>query len=65
MLGKANIDLKALLTIDELCELLQVKKSWIYTQLRDGNIPYLRLGKHLTFYQPEIEKWIAQCQVKR
>ncbi len=38
-----------LLTPDQLCELLQVKKSWLYDQVEGGKFPCLRLGKQLRF----------------
>jgi excisionase family DNA binding protein len=65
MVGKETIDLKNLITPGELCELLHVKMTWIYRQVREENIPYCKIGKYLRFYRPEIEKWVAQCQVNR
>lgn len=59
------MDLKDLLTPEELCDLLHVKMSWIYRQVREGAIPYCKIGKYLRFYRPEVEKWVAQCQGNR
>ena len=36
-----------LLTPDQLCELLQVRKSWVYDQVEAGRLPHLRLGNQL------------------
>jgi excisionase family DNA binding protein len=45
-----------LLTPDQLCELLQVKKSWLYDQVERGNLPCLRLGKQLRFRHADIHR---------
>ena len=59
------MNLEDLLTPEELCQLLHVKISWIYRQVREDNIPHFHLGKYLRFSRPEIEKWIAQRHVNR
>ena len=38
-----------LLTVGELAERLQVKKSWVYRQIRLGKIPVMRFGKYRRF----------------
>ena len=44
MTGKANMNLEDLLTPEELCKLLQVKMSWVYRQVREQSIPFVKLG---------------------
>lgn len=65
MAAKITMDLKDLLTPEELCQLLHVKMTWIYRQVREGTIPHFKVGKYLRFFRPDVEKWVAQCQVKR
>ena len=65
MTGKPNIDLKDLITPDQLCDLLQVDKTWVYRQTREGTIPFIKMGKYLRFQRSNIEKWLIQCQVNR
>ena len=60
-----TMDLEELLTPEELCDFLSVKMSWIYRQVREGNIPHFHLGKYLRFSRPEIENWVAQCHENR
>jgi excisionase family DNA binding protein len=48
-----------LLTLEQLCEWLQVKTGWVYRQTREKNIPFVKLGKYLRFYRPDIEKWLV------
>ena len=38
-----------LLTLDELCAILKVPKSWVYARTCKGEIPAIRLGRHLRF----------------
>ncbi len=50
-------------TLNELAEILKVKKGWIYGQTfkkGPGSIPRLKIGKHLRFDLGEIEKWILK-----
>jgi len=47
-----------LLTPDQLCELLQVKKSWLYDQVERGKLPCLRLGKQLRFRHADIHRYL-------
>jgi excisionase family DNA binding protein len=54
----------ALMTVDQVAAILQVKKSWIYAQTRlRGNerLPHTRVGRYVRFTQENIEailkKW--------
>jgi excisionase family DNA binding protein len=47
-----------LLTPDQLCSLLQVKKSWLYDQVEKGVLPCLRLGKQLRFRHHDIRRYL-------
>ena len=46
------------LTIEELSEVLQIPKSWIYERTRKNQIPYKKIGKYLRFHLSEVEEWI-------
>lgn len=59
------MNLKDLLTPEELCDLLHVKMSWIYRQVREGTIPHCKIGKYLRFYRPDIEKYLTQSQANK
>jgi excisionase family DNA binding protein len=48
----------ALLTPDQLCSLLQVKKSWLYDQVERGALPCLRLGRQLRFRQSDVRRYL-------
>ena len=43
-----------LLTAEQLAERLQVHKNWVYEQSRQGNIPTIRVGRHIRFSLHEV-----------
>ncbi len=47
-----------LLTIDQLAEVLQIKKATIYSWTFSKKIPHLKIGGALRFREREIVKWI-------
>jgi excisionase family DNA binding protein len=47
-----------LLTIDQLSEILQVKKATIYSWTFAKKIPHLKIGGALRFREREIVKWM-------
>ncbi|NIM99492.1 MAG: helix-turn-helix domain-containing protein [candidate division Zixibacteria bacterium] len=52
---------KELLTIDELSELLRVRRGWIYSRTRErspNTIPFIKLGKYLRFDPDEVFAWL-------
>jgi excisionase family DNA binding protein len=62
---EVDLDLRDLITPEELCELLQVKMTWVYRQVREGNIPHHKLGKYLRFHRPTVGRWVLKNEVKR
>lgn len=56
---KNNKGMERLLTIEQISELLQIKKSTIYSLVNQKRIPFIKLsGKLLRFKSSEIEKWL-------
>jgi excisionase family DNA binding protein len=49
-----------LLTIKEICDLLQVHQSTIYKMVRQGKIPSFRVGSDWRFRKDLIERWMAE-----
>lgn len=49
--------LEALLTLDQLCEQLNTRRSWVYEQTRLKRIPHYKLGKYLRFDLSEVLDW--------
>lgn len=49
-----------LLSPAEAARLLAVKPSWIYEAVRAHRMPCLRVGKHIRFTRPMLERWLAE-----
>jgi excisionase family DNA binding protein len=49
------------ITVEELCARLKVKKVWVYEKMRKHDIPAFKMGRYLRFSWTEISKWI-ECQ---
>jgi excisionase family DNA binding protein len=49
-----------LLTPDDVCALLKVKKSWLYDTVEDGSIETIRLGKQLRFRPSAIISYLNE-----
>ena len=47
-----------LLTPDDVCALLKVKKSWLYDAVEDGAIETIRLGKQLRFRPSALVRYL-------
>jgi excisionase family DNA binding protein len=47
-----------LLTIDQLCRRLKLKKSYVYDLTYRKKIPFKRIGRFLRFDPKEIKEWI-------
>jgi excisionase family DNA binding protein len=47
-----------LLTPDDVCALLKVKKSWLYDAVEDGALEAIRLGKQLRFRPSALVRYL-------
>lgn len=54
-----------LLTPDDVCALLNVKKSWLYDTVEAGTIEAVRLGKQLRFRPSALFRYIEEHGTKR
>ncbi len=48
-----------LLTPADVATLLSVKTSWVYEAARTGNLPCLRIGRHVRFTRQMVEEWLT------
>ena len=53
-----------LLTIQEICELLRVPKSYVYYLTHNKKIPHFKINGHLRFRQSHIEEWLESQEVR-
>jgi excisionase family DNA binding protein len=49
-----------LLTPDDLCALLKVKKSWLYDAVENGALEAIRLGKQLRFRPSALVRYLDE-----
>jgi excisionase family DNA binding protein len=49
-----------LLTPDDVCALLKVKKSWLYDAVENGALEAIRLGKQLRFRPSALIRYLAE-----
>jgi excisionase family DNA binding protein len=49
-----------LLTPDDVCALLKVKKSWLYDAVENGALEAIRLGKQLRFRPSTLDRYLKE-----
>ena len=47
-----------LLNAEQVCQQLQIKKSYLYHLTHHNKIPFLKIGNHLRFDQADINSWL-------
>lgn len=53
-----------LLTVQEICELLKVPKTYIYWLTHKKQIPFIKMMGHLRFRQSDIDAWLESKEVR-
>lgn len=48
----------SLLNVEQVCELLQVKDSWLWAQCRAGSFPHIRMARQLRFRPEQVQSWL-------
>jgi len=59
----AESDSDSLLTIDEICRKLKIKKSFLYSPCRrkgQNAVPVIRIGKYLRYDYQAVKEWIKK-----
>ena len=60
-----NVDKKMkLITVNDICEMLSVKKSTVYVWAKSGDVPCFRINGMLRFDLEEIHTWIRTCKTR-
>ncbi|MBD3181881.1 helix-turn-helix domain-containing protein [Candidatus Poribacteria bacterium] len=52
-----------LLTVQEICELLKVSKTYIYSLTSQKKIPHIKMHGHLRFRQSAIDEWLRSKEI--
>ena len=50
-----------MLTTDDVCTLLKVKRNWLYDTVESEAIEAIRLGKQLRFRPSAIASYLIEC----
>ncbi len=59
-LAAVDVVVDPLLTPDEVCALLKVRKEWLYTQVQRNRLPFVRInGRTLRFKTSDVQAYIA------
>ena len=53
---------RALLTAEEVAELLGMGVDWVWEQSRRGRIPTVRLGRYRRYRREAIERWLRDLE---
>jgi excisionase family DNA binding protein len=51
-------ELEDLLTPDEICSILKIKKQRLYEWVHFNQIPYIKVGRFLRFSRKQIKEWL-------
>jgi len=64
LLIRHQVNMERLLTIEDVCDLLQVSKSLVYKWVHYQFIPHLKIGTKVRFKQSQIENWLKRREHK-
>lgn len=56
------MSVSSLLTADQVAADLGVSTDWIYSEVRAGRIPHVRLGRNVRFRAVAIDEWICEIE---
>ncbi|MGH2908411.1 MAG: helix-turn-helix domain-containing protein [Solirubrobacteraceae bacterium] len=45
---------------EDVAEYLSVTKAWVYSEVRAGRIPHVRLGRYVRFRKAALDAWLEQ-----
>jgi excisionase family DNA binding protein len=51
------------LTVIEVCDLLNLKKNFVYKLINAGKIPHLRFEKLIRIRRSDVDTWITENMV--
>ena len=50
-------DAPAVMNVAQTAEYLNMSKTWIHEQIKEGNIPHFRLGNRVLFNKEDLDSW--------
>ncbi|MFC1715565.1 helix-turn-helix domain-containing protein [Candidatus Poribacteria bacterium] len=52
-----------LLTVQDICDLLKVRETYIYSLTHKKKIPHIKMQGQLRFWRSEIDEWLRRQEV--
>ena len=46
------------ISVDEACEYLNIKKSWLYQNHKSENMPSYKMNRKLVFRTSDLDSWM-------
>ena len=56
-------EFEELLTLDDVCRLLNLKKSYLYHLTHNRRVPFIKIGNHVRFRRSDVEQWLSASTV--
>jgi excisionase family DNA binding protein len=60
----ANKPARATVTVEEFADMVGISRFSAYRELRDGNVPHLRIGKRIVIPKAALNRWLENCGAK-
>jgi excisionase family DNA binding protein len=57
-ISRAVREALSLLTVDQVCELLQVDKQWLYKECQRGRFPHVKLNRQTRFRPADVQAYL-------
>ena len=51
------------MSVNDVCDLLNLKKNFVYKLVNEGKIPHLRFEKLIRIRRSDVDIWITQNMV--
>lgn len=61
---KLKGDKMKILSVEQICDKLILKKSTVYLWVRNKKIPHVKINKSIRFNELEIDRWLQTMVVK-
>jgi excisionase family DNA binding protein len=52
-------EMETFLNVDEACDFLRIKKSWLYQNHKISGMPSHNVGRKLLFKRSELVAWVS------
>lgn len=59
---KGDKEVRRLVTVQEMAEILRVPRSWLYERTRLNQIPHLKLGRYVRFEPEQVISYFKEKQ---